>query len=246
MFKRFKARGKKRFKARRPYLRKARSGLRRKNPLKVFYGRKASQVIIKQPSGVPDRLYVKLRYREQLNFAQLAGALSTNVYRGNSLFDPDFTGTGGQPYFFDQWSALYSTYTVLASSIQVRSMLNGAGVFNTITTIVPQPFSGSFGSASQELMEEQPYAKVNVMKATTEGGWGFQKHYMSTSKILGVKRYAIEAEDNYSALISASPTDTWTWHIGNYVPGGSNQSLIQDVIITYYAVFEQRARPAIS
>ena len=35
----------------------------------------------------------------------------------NSLFDPDFTGTGHQPYYFDQFATIYQRYTVIGSKL---------------------------------------------------------------------------------------------------------------------------------
>lgn len=41
-----------------------------------------------------------------------AGLGADQVYRANSLFDPDFTGVGDQPIGFDQWSALFGVFRV--------------------------------------------------------------------------------------------------------------------------------------
>lgn len=125
--------------------------------------------------------------------------------------------------------------------------MNNGQTFNNIVVIVPSPASTSFGSSGQELMEEQPYAKRRMATmGSDQAGQAFNKHYMSTSKILGVKRTAIQTEDNYKADTASNPVNQWYWHVGNYVPGGTSQSLIQDIIITYYCVFESRTRPAIS
>lgn len=103
------------------------AGARRSGAYRPFYGRSASQLIVRQPGVMPDRLYTKLRYREQLSFTQLTGALADQVYRPMSLFDPDLTGTGGQPYGFDQWTQFYGYYTVLASGISVEWQVGTSG-----------------------------------------------------------------------------------------------------------------------
>lgn len=41
-----------------------------------------------------------------------AGLGADQVYRANSLFDPDFTGVGDQPMGYDQWSAFFGLYRV--------------------------------------------------------------------------------------------------------------------------------------
>lgn len=208
--------------------------------------RQASQAIVRQPTGVPDRLYVKLRYREQLSWTQAAGNLGDNVYRGNSLFDPDLTGTGGQPLGFDQWSAFYGSYTVLGSSIDVSSQMNSGPPQQAKVILVPTNLSTAFGAGEQERAEESPYAKSqDIVMGAAGVGQGRIKSYMSTAKMEGVVRPAVQIADSFSALTTANPTAPWFWHVCNYTTGGQ-QSLIQQVVITYYCVFEGRMQLALS
>jgi len=207
----------------------------------------ASQVIVRQPSGFPDRLYTKLVYREQLSFSQLTGLLGENVYRGNSAFDPDQTGAGGQPMAYDNYAGLYQYYTVLASGIEVIADVNNTGVRNVTIGITPCNVSTGFGTTGQELAMEQPYSKFKQLLMGSDGtGQATLKHYMCTNKIFGVKRAAIEIEDGYSAAVSTNPSNSWYWHVWNFVPGGATQSLIVQVVLTYYCVFEQRQTLSVS
>ncbi len=58
----------------------------------------------------------KLAYGDAFGLAAHASLTSYTgseyVFRLNSLYDPDLTGTGHQPYGFDQFAALYSRYKV--------------------------------------------------------------------------------------------------------------------------------------
>ena len=58
--------------------------------------------------GVPNSINVRLRYSDVITLTSTAGSLSKHVFRSNSLFDPDFTGVGHQPMYYDQLGALYS------------------------------------------------------------------------------------------------------------------------------------------
>lgn len=207
------------------------------------YHRKASQVIIRQPTGIPDRLYVKLVYREQLSWSTASGNLSDNVYRGNSIFDPDLTGTGGQPMGFDQWAAFYFSYTVLGSKIEVSSQVNSGNAATQRMGITPSNLSNAM--TGHEAAEEAPYTKARRLIMGSGGtgnaaGGGDLTSYMSTAKMVGVLRPAVQIEDAFGALVTANPTNTWFWHVWNYVPGTETQSLFQNVKITYYVVFETR------
>lgn len=83
--------------------------------------------------GFPDELVTTLRYADVITLTSAVGAVAINAFRMNSLFDPDFTGTGHQPYYFDQLAALYNSYTVIKSNLKVQFSL----IANAIATTQP-------------------------------------------------------------------------------------------------------------
>lgn len=205
------------------------------------YRRTAGSVIIRQPSSLPDRLYVKLVYREQLSWTTASGNIGDNVYRGNSIFDPNLTGAGGQPMGADQWANFYYSYTVLGSTIEIESMVNSGTCATQRHGVTPSNLSNAFTSIDGA--EELPYTKAVTARmgsANAASGSSSLKSYMSTAKIIGVVRPAVQIEDAFGALTTANPTNTWFWHVWNYVPGGETQSLYQNVKITYFVVYETR------
>ena len=70
----------------------------------------------------PMRLKNTLRYSGQPTLSTAAGAAGNGTYsfRANGMYDPDFTGVGKQPVYFDQLCAVYNHYTVLYSKISVQ------------------------------------------------------------------------------------------------------------------------------
>lgn len=52
-----------------------------------------------------------------MNLVYTTGVIS--VFRANSIYDPDYSGVGSQPYGYDQMAALYGKYDVLSSTINV-------------------------------------------------------------------------------------------------------------------------------
>lgn len=58
--------------------------------------------------------YVKLRYVGYGTMNPAAAVTSTcHVFRLNSLYDPDYTGAGHQPYGYDQMSTFWTDYRVV-------------------------------------------------------------------------------------------------------------------------------------
>lgn len=71
-------------------------------------------------SGMPRTLSVRMKYCDAfpVNLPAL-GLLTVQQFRLNSIFDPDLTNIGHQPYYRDQLSAFYSTYKVLWCDVRV-------------------------------------------------------------------------------------------------------------------------------
>lgn len=140
---------------------------------------------------------------------------------------------------FDQWAAFYFTYTVLASKCEVTSMSAGGAPVNTIHGITPTNDSTAFNDV--ERAQEQPYDKsAALIMGTTGIGQGKLTNYITTNKIIGVVRPAIQIEDSYSGVVTGNPAVAFFWHVWNQVPSGNTQSLQQIVKLTYFAVFETR------
>ena len=78
------------------------------------------------PRNVP-HLYnnnytVKLTYADNFkhDIAINGSASTAQVFRMNSIFDPDVTGTGHQPVMRDLWASQYDYYTVIQADYKLR------------------------------------------------------------------------------------------------------------------------------
>lgn len=75
--------------------------------------------------GFPDKIKVTHRYVDNFAMAQSAGLKAKYNIRCNGLFDPNTTGIGHQPAWFDTMKEIYDHYYIVASRIKI--------------TMVPQP-----------------------------------------------------------------------------------------------------------
>lgn len=71
-----------------------------------------------------NRFRTKLTYYDTQALDPASNALTTIngsiwQYRANSVFDPDYTGVGHQPMYFDNLAAIYQNYRVLGCKITV-------------------------------------------------------------------------------------------------------------------------------
>lgn len=103
----------------------------------------------KTTSGFPKELRIKHKYVEVIGLTSTAGGVATSNFSCNGLYDPNLGGVGHQPLYFDQLSAIYNHYTVIASKMTVKAtMPNSAGVagmllgifINDDSSVTPTPF----------------------------------------------------------------------------------------------------------
>lgn len=99
---------------------------RRKIRRKRRFRRRASAMkpksLIRLRPGVPHFQVVKLRYVEKNSISPgVAGIPNTKIFSLNGLYDPDISGAGNQPRFFDTYCGsdegvgMYKHYTVLGA-----------------------------------------------------------------------------------------------------------------------------------
>lgn len=68
--------------------------------------------------GFPKKLMSTHKYREIFTLTATAGVFTTYQFSCNGMYDPNITGTGHQPMYFDQMTPLYDHYCVIGSKMK--------------------------------------------------------------------------------------------------------------------------------
>lgn len=103
-------------------LRRTRRRGRRKLRRTRAIGRRSRALgIYRGPMGISNTKRVRLTYGTFFEVPLNALEHASYVYLANGMYDPDYTGTGHQPKYFDQWGALYKRYLVFGSKIYVEN-----------------------------------------------------------------------------------------------------------------------------
>jgi hypothetical protein len=193
------------------------------------------------PTPFPDRMRAVLTYSQQYTLMlSNSASVARQQFSMNSLFDPDFTGTGAQPEFFDQLSALYNRYRCYGSAIKVTLIpFNAGSQINVPVAVVLVPTALSLASSSYEDAAGLPRAQNRI----STGNMDYKNQTLvashSISEILGVKD--VEGADRLQALITASPAEQALWAIvARTVDGVTATSLAVSVRITYDVEFFDR------
>lgn len=192
--------------------------------------------------GFPEKMIAKLSYNETVTLSSISGSF---ILRGNSVFDPNFTGGGNQPNYFDNYAAIYQKYRVLSSTLTVR-FLNVSSTIGCRIMIMPSdsqtPPTNVMNSVGN------PYTKQTILGINTSSRNLINlKQRMSTAKLNGKSKAAIMASDSYESGVGTNPTDPWFWIIQYEDLGlASACNIIADVKVVYNVQFTDKANQNLS
>lgn len=112
-------------------------------------------------------LRTNMCYSQYVGLAESASGVGAfHSFRLSDLFDPDLTGTGQQPPAFDQLSALYTRFRVLAVSIDL-SFNNRSGTTGCCVGFFPS--SNSSLPAAAVSWPAQPMGKHQLLSSGVAG-----------------------------------------------------------------------------
>lgn len=204
---------------------------------------KPYRVTIRRGLSAPDEIRVGLRYTAQVAITNTVGVPNSYVFRGNSVFDPDYTGIGSQPNGFDQWKTMYQRYRVLGSKCIVRPVSTSTTLLPIDTVLCPVQ-DGIAVNVSLENLKCNKYAIENVLSQNLRTTLSAT---MSTSCLLGLFKDAVETERDYASDITTNPTKVWFWQIScGPVDGTSTATTQMYVDLEFDTVFFNRIDNALS
>jgi hypothetical protein len=182
--------------------------------------------------GFPDKIRTVLRYVEQLTLTSTSGVAGQYNFSGNSVFDPNYTGTGGQPANYDDWTAHYNRYRAFASTMTIVFTPASATQANTMEMILYP--TNSIDSLNSNGALAQPYA---LYAFTSPYAPVTLVSKMTTQKMVGNTTMA----DRLQAAYNADPSEEWVWNMTYQTADASTTaSLYVKVIIDYDVEFFDR------
>lgn len=200
--------------------------------------------IMGRPSGIPVRRRARLRYVDNIELTSSTGVIASHVFRANSIYDPDLTGTGHQPMGRDQMAQFFAHYVVVGSKITVE-WLNNAGSSASESPCIVGVYLNSDTSVT--------YTDINSFKEAKRGSfktmqWVFMP--VTTYKYSAKKFYNIkDVKDNVrriGAPIGLNPDDGAYYQLLLQAIGSYSASLTARVTIDYIVDFSEPQDIAVS
>jgi len=149
-----------------------------------------------------------LSYSDSFTMSNTAGILSEYQFRANSLFDPNLSGTGHQPFGFDQIAQFYNHYDVLSSYIKV-----------TVVSPIGQNPSGAVAVGAYLSDDASAYADWSTYSEAKRGTMRIIAPFFAGKSIIkssfNKKKFYSKSVDNgaTTALVTNNPAEEVVYHI---------------------------------
>nr|QTE03563.1 MAG: putative capsid protein [Syrmaticus reevesii CRESS-DNA-virus sp.] len=158
--------------------------------------------------GFPTKIITILRYFDTYILTSVSGGLSTQVMRMNGPRDPDQSGVGHQPMYWDRYAAIYQSYRVLGSRITAE--ISGATLQSTQG---PWTFgiNGSTASTSMGTSVRNRAEQNDSISTVYNGQQGVQRLSFAYSPEIKLGRPA--GDDTVGAFVGADPVTQYYAHV---------------------------------
>lgn len=169
-------------------------------------GRKRRTALVNYAlSPFAQRYICKMKYAEvrQITGPALGGLVQYN-FRLNSIFDPNLTGVGHQPYGYDQLADLYNRYRVFKVDYAISGYCSDGSVNYAVVGALPANEPVVVSGGVSELMEnprakyitQAPNASLKVLKGS-----------ISLPSLVGRSKQQYLADDRYQSLFTDNPQE---------------------------------------
>lgn len=186
-------------------------------------------MIPRNPSCFPEVLYTDLFFTERFNITITSGIGTNYIYRGNSLFDPNFSGVGMQPKWFDEIKAVYGQYEVLNTVAEANIIKQSSGA--EVLEVAMAPFSPLSPPANFDEIENAENGSTAIITQASPNARLVT--YGDSAKMTGRAR----GDDTISAVVTTNPGLVWYIYVSAIAPQGGTSELHGLIRIKYHAKF---------
>jgi hypothetical protein len=175
----------------------------------------------------------------------ITGTATNNAYvfAANGLYDPDVSGTGGQPMGFDQMMAFYNHYTVLRSRIKVLA----SNTSSSLTPMFGVSVSGSstVTSSYQQLVEAGDISAHWLGYAGAKGSQARFVRSVNCGAFQGVDD--VMDDPNMRGDVASNPAELVYFHLNTWNPQSASQiTTAFQVVIEFDVMFHEPRVPTLS
>lgn len=202
---------------------------------KKSYRRKVSPIvnISRGPTGFPESMETRVNYSQTYASGNIAyNGCDDYLFRLNSVYDPDYSGTGHQPMGRDEYTTLYSKYKVISTHVSVAySYISPYGM---VSAIIPNGDVNPLTTLTKAL--EMPHTTMKICNGNCPDV-KLSKTF-SLPELCGVTRTRYMSDDIYGAVSSNNPPEDIILHVVTSSPGAPlSWNYTFTIKLTYRVIF---------
>lgn len=162
------------------------------------------RTLVRMPTSFPQKIITKMRYAETTRLDPTLGSPASYIFSANSIYDPNVSGVGHQPYTRDEYANLYSYYRVLKSRISATfiptvsgaagSAVCGIAIHPDTTTV------SSFDTIRETKGAHYKVSGADMNKVTVTNGYNAKKMFAANM-------------GNLNALMGTNPGEGAYFHV---------------------------------
>jgi len=193
--------------------------------------------LVSSQSFQPRWMRCRMKYCDQFVTTVPLATSVDQIFRANSLFDPDRTGIGHQPRGFDQLTPMYNRYRV--NNIKWHVEFAGATLsYNVCVALV---------NGAQTYTSIVDIGETNLrspIKTSTAQGLTVKCSGSSDLwRIQGRSESAYHTDDTTGSIVTFNPIETIDLHIVIQNPNLSNFGVDYSVTLVFDAIFFDQILP---
>lgn len=158
-------------------------------------------MVYKGQPGIADRALIKLKYRDNYTLTTAIGGFAQRAWRLNSIYDPDFTGTGHQPLCYDQWQVFYKNYRVYKVDLTI-SLANQEDEGTQVGFVI-QPDDSAV--TADDSAFEQPHVYSKVLGGAAGQNRSIIKRTIHMPRMIGQTSTQYRSNENTYAAFGVNP-----------------------------------------
>lgn len=198
---------------------------------RIFPKRTGTVLVNTSTTPIPSKFITKHKYAT--TFVLQASNNYAYVMNLNSLFDPDRSGGGHQPYGRDQLAALYNRYRVFGATYSLS-------FYNSSTTakvaVIPSNEIITLTNVSEAM--ENPMAKWAIQ--VPGGSQKVIKGYVNLPKLVGATKTQYITDDRYSAQKDSDPQELLALNVFGANIADTGVDIQVSIVIQYHCEWYDR------
>jgi len=201
------------------------------------------RLIVRSKPLFPWRTRRTIQYYESGTVTTGTATNNAYIFSVNGIFDPNITGTGGQPMGFDQMMLWFNHYTVL----RARMRLIAANSSTSLMPMIGIAVSGTttIVSSIEQLVETGDVTSHWLGFAGQAGSQVRLDRSVACGPFQGVDD--VLDDPNMRGDAASNPTEQMYFHINTWNPVNATQVTTNfQVVIEYDVVFHEPRTPSLS